>query len=349
MMSERTDGSAFSFIVTPAVVCGTKTTAKPLSTPDPFTISATFPVISINAHFLGVDTENVSIMLLRARVAFIPRPAASIISAARSHKAEVAVILDDIVAWKRTEVEARRKAMPLARLEKNARSHVARPFEGSLVNENRLSVLAEIKRASPSAGLIREEADAAALAASMEGAGADALSVLTDRKYFAGSLEDMAAARGATEIPVLEKDFVIDEYQVWEAAAWGADAVLLIVRVLDDTRMKDLYQLAKGLSLGCLVEVHTWRDLNRALTIEPPLLGINNRDLTTFTVDIATTLEMMPALPESVSVVSQSGISTPQEALKLFDAGVKAIQVGESLMRASDPGAKIGELLSLIH
>lgn len=259
------------------------------------------------------------------------------------------MILDDIVAWKRTEVEARRKATPLARLEENARSHVPRAFEASLIDQGRLSVLAEIKRASPSAGLIREVADAGELAVSMALAGADALSVLTDGKYFAGSLEDMAAARRAIEIPVLEKDFVIDEYQVWEAAAWGADAVLLIVRVLDDARMKDLYQLAKGLSMGCLVEVHTRQELDRALLLEPRLVGINNRDLTTFTVDIATTLEMMPAVPETVSVVSQSGISTPEEALRLFEAGVRAIQVGESLMRAKDPGAKLSELVSLIH
>jgi len=258
------------------------------------------------------------------------------------------MILDEIVAWKRKEVAQRRRKASLDEVRERAAGHRPRPFEASLAPAGRLGVLAEIKRASPSAGLIRERADAAELAVKMEEAGAHALSVLTDEKYFAGGLADMAAARAAIEIPVLQKDFVIDEYQVWEAAAWGADAVLLIVRILDDAALRKLFDLAGRLSLGCLVEVHTLGDLRRALALKPSLIGVNNRDLSTFKVDIATTLEIMDQVPAGVKVVSQSGISTPQEVERLFRAGVAAIQVGESLMRAEDPGAKLRQLLSSV-
>jgi indole-3-glycerol phosphate synthase len=260
----------------------------------------------------------------------------------------VPVILDEIIAWKRREVAARKAARPERDLEKVAGQAARRPFEKSLVRPGRLSILAEIKRASPSAGTIRRAADPKLLAASMEGARANALSVLTDEKYFAGSLRDLADARSAVSIPVLEKDFVIDEYQVREAAVAGADAVLLIVRILSDGELAAFYKLAKGLGLGCLVEVHTADDLQRALAAGAKLIGINNRDLATFEVDIETTLALMPRVPKGVHVVSQSGISRPDQVKRLFDAGVAAIQVGESLMRADDPGAKIRELLSLV-
>ncbi len=258
------------------------------------------------------------------------------------------MILDDIVAWKRAEVEKRRADHPQHELEKRAELRMPRPFEKSLVCEGRLRVLAEIKRASPSAGVIRGEADAARLAAVMEEAGASALSVLTDARYFCGSLDDMAQARASIKIPVLQKDFVIDEYQVWEAAARGADAVLLIVRIIDDDTLIRLYELAGRLSLGRLVETHTRADIARALSLGCTLLAINNRDLSNFEVDISTTLTLMEYVPAPVRVVSQSGIRTASDALRLFEAGVSAIQVGESLMRAGDPGARLRELLSLI-
>jgi len=254
------------------------------------------------------------------------------------------VILEEIVAWKRTEVARRKAARPLESFEEGAIAAKPRAFEESLVRRGTLSILAEIKRASPSAGMIRGGADPAALAAAMERAGAQALSVLTDAKYFAGSIEDLAAARGAVSIPVLAKDFVIDEYQVYEAAAAGADAVLLI-----DAELAALYRLAKYLALGCLVEAHTERDVERAAAAGARLIGINNRDLDTLEVDIETTIRLMPKVPRGVAVVSQSGISKPEEARRLFDAGAAAIQAGESLMRAADPGAKIRELLSLIR
>ncbi len=259
------------------------------------------------------------------------------------------MILDEIVAWKRKEVDQRRAVTPLSALEKRIEPGGRRGFVKSLTREGRLSVLAEIKRASPSAGVIREGADAAELARAMECAGAQALSVLTDARYFSGNLEDLRAARGAILIPVLEKDFVIDAYQVHEAAAWSADAVLLIVRILSDEEFSLLYDLAVALGLDCLVEVHSRDDLERALLVAPSLVGINNRDLSTFKVDISTTLTLMPYVPASVKVVSQSGISRPEEAARLFEAGVSAIQVGESIMRAGDPGAKIRELLSSVE
>ncbi len=259
------------------------------------------------------------------------------------------MILDEIVAWKREEVAVRMDAVPIEAVERRAREARPRPFEKSLVHEGRLSVLAEIKRRSPSAGRIRDgSVDPGALARSMEQAGAAALSVLTDEKYFGGSLDDMKAARAAVSLPVLEKDFVVTPYQVCEAAAAGADAVLLIVRILDDDSLRSLYALARELRLGCLVETHTREDVERAAAVGAALIGINNRDLSTFAVSIDTTLALMPRVPRGIAVVSQSGISTPQEARRLYDAGVAAIQVGESLMRSPDPGAKLRELVSLI-
>ncbi len=210
-------------------------------------------------------------------------------------------------------------------------------------------MLAEIKRGSPSAGVIREDADPRLIASRMEEAGAAALSVLTDSKYFSGSFEDMRAAREAVALPVLEKDFVIDEYQVYEAAAAGADAVLLIVRILSDEEISRFYELAGGLGLGRLVEVHDESDLSRAMKVAPRLIGINNRDLSTFTVDIENTLRLMPLVSDETKVISQSGITETAQAARLHDAGVAGIQVGESLMRADDPGAKIRELLSSVH
>ncbi len=259
------------------------------------------------------------------------------------------MILDEIVAWKKTEVAQRKLDSDLDAIKADARAARPRPFEESLIRPGKLSILSEIKRASPSAGVIRRGADPEALARSMEAAGAQALSVLTDSRFFQGSLDDMEAARRAVSLPVLEKDFVIDAFQVYEAAACGADAVLLIVRILDDKSLADFHSLARELGMGCLVEVHSKEDLERALAVEPRLLGINNRDLSTFTVDIENTLALLGDVPDSVAVVSQSGIATPQQAARLHQAGVSAIQVGESLMRANDPGEKIRELLSLIE
>ncbi len=262
------------------------------------------------------------------------------------------MILDEITAWKRREVEARKAETPPAVVEARAKERLSRAadaprdFEGSLVCEGRLSILAEIKRASPSAGAIRSAAKVVVLAREMEKAGAQALSVLTDEKFFSGSLADLAEAREGVSIPVLEKDFVIDEYQIYEAATWGADAVLLIVRILADTELAAFYRRATALGLGCLVEVHTRADLDRASAIGARLIGINNRDLEDFTTDIENTMRLMPHVPTAVKVVSQSGISRPEQARRLFEAGVSAIQVGESLMRAPNPGAKIRELLS---
>jgi len=259
------------------------------------------------------------------------------------------VILDEIVAWKRREVAERKAQASAAGTEDRARAAKPRPFEKSLVMPGRLSILAEIKRSSPSAGAIRKNANPVELARAMERAGANALSVLTDSKYFSGSLDDLASARAAVSIPVLEKDFVIDPWQIYEAAAAGADAILLVVRILSDRELASLYPLARSLSLGCLVETHTAADMKRAVAAGARLVGINNRDLDTLEVDINTTLRLMPDVPKGVAVVSQSGISTPQQALMLHEAGVSAIQVGESLMRADDPGVKIRELLSLME
>ena len=259
------------------------------------------------------------------------------------------MILDEIVAHKRVEVAERMARVPLDALVARSASASPRPFEARLVQPGRLTILAEIKRQSPSAGCLRGGVvDPVSIARSMEHAGASAISVLTDSKYFGGSLDDLVAARAAVSIPVLEKDFVVGEYQVYEAAAAGADAVLLIVRILPDADLRFLHALAARLGLGCLVETHTREDIERAVAAGASLLGINNRDLATFKTDLETTVRLMPCVPRGVAVVSQSGISRPEEARRLFDAGVAAIQVGESLMRSVDPGAQVRRLLSLV-
>ncbi|MBI2369916.1 MAG: indole-3-glycerol phosphate synthase TrpC [Deltaproteobacteria bacterium] len=206
-------------------------------------------------------------------------------------------------------------------------------------------IIAEIKHASPSAGLLREPFDPAALARDLEAAGAAALSVLTDETYFRGGLSDLVRARAASALPLLRKDFIVDELQVREGAAHGADAVLLIARALSPARLRALLQAAEGLGLDALVEVHDETELGAALEAGATLLGINNRDLDTFSTDLGVTRRLLKRVPAGVVVVSESGIQSRQQIVALEAEGVHAFLIGETLMRAPEPSARLRALL----
>jgi indole-3-glycerol phosphate synthase len=208
-----------------------------------------------------------------------------------------------------------------------------------------MQVIAEVKRRSPSAGTLREELDAGAVAAAYELGGACAVSVLTDGPHFGGSLSDLEQARAACALPLLRKDFVIDAYQLHEAAAAGADAVLLIVAALDDAELERLRGTATALGLDTLVEVHDEVELSRALSVGADLIGVNNRDLRDFTVDVGRTLTLMERMPGSVTVVSESGIGGARQLLELEQAGVAGVLIGESLVREQEPGEALARLL----
>ncbi len=255
-------------------------------------------------------------------------------------------ILDEIVRHKRGEIAARKTAMPRGALVTRAAMLPApRDFERALTPAaGRARLIAEVKRASPSRGVLKADLDPVALAATYARHGADAISVLTDAKYFGGSLDDLAAVRAAVEVPLLRKDFTLDDYQLWEARAAGADAVLLIVAILEPSALAELAAAAKGLGLAALVECHTAAELDVALTLGARLIGINNRDLATFETRLDTTLSLLPQIPPGPIVVSESGFFTGDDVRRVVDAGAHAVLVGEGLVKASDVGAKIREL-----
>jgi len=253
-------------------------------------------------------------------------------------------ILDQIVVRKRAELLLDRARTPLEQLEKR----VAGPRRGfrRALEQGSPAVIAEIKRASPSRGAIAPESDPQDVARRYEAAGAAALSVLTDQQYFQGSLADLEQARSAVRLPVLRKDFTLDPYHVWQAAAHGADAILLIVAILPDEQLRALLDQARDLGLDALVEVHDETELNRALAAGADLVGVNNRDLRTFEVNLDISLALAARIPPQVVAVSESGIRSPGDIARLAAAGFRAFLVGESLMSKSDPGAALGELLS---
>ena len=208
-----------------------------------------------------------------------------------------------------------------------------------------LSVIAEFKRGSPSAGAINADADVAAVVGAYERGGAAAISVLTDEPNFHGSLADLEAARAATSLPIIRKDFIVDPYQLWEATLAGADAVLLIVAALADEDLRLLWDEAAALDLDCLVEVHDEQDLERALELEPDVIGINNRNLADLVVDTSTTPELITDVPAGKTVVAESGYSEPAQIDELDRIGVDAVLVGESLMRSDDPESMVRSLM----
>ncbi|HEY5709977.1 MAG TPA: indole-3-glycerol phosphate synthase TrpC [Solirubrobacterales bacterium] len=253
-------------------------------------------------------------------------------------------MIEQLISVAREGVEERRGQASQADLESRLSARGEdRPFNEALVRPG-LSLIAEFKRRSPSAGDISAAASVPAQVGAYERGGAAALSVLTDERHFGGSLADLRAARDACDLPILRKDFIVDPYQLYEAAVNGADAVLLIVRVLDDRRLAELYGEARGLDLDCLVEVHDAEELQRALELDVDVIGINNRNLDEGTVDVATTYELMPDVPAGKTVVAESGISSRAELEELERVGVDAVLIGSALMSAEDPEAKTREL-----
>jgi indole-3-glycerol phosphate synthase len=253
-------------------------------------------------------------------------------------------MIEQLVSAAREGVERRREQVPQSDLAgRLGERGPDRPFNEALVRPG-LSLIAEFKRRSPSAGEIGS-ADVAEQVQAYERGGATALSVLTDEAHFGGSLADLEAARRACSLPILRKDFVVDPYQLYEAAVSGADAVLLVVRALDERELSRMLNEARSLDLDCLVEVHDADELERALEQDADVIGINNRDLDEGRVDIATTFELMPDVPAGKTVVAESGISSRAELDELDRIGVDAVLIGEALMRSGDPEAKVRELV----
>ena len=259
-------------------------------------------------------------------------------------------ILQKILRRKAEEVAECQRLRPLARL--RAELSQAPPVRGfatalqTALAAGRPAVIAEIKRASPSKGLLRAQFDPAALAAAYERGGATCLSVLTDRDFFQGEAGHLRQAREACRLPVLRKDFIVHPYQVYEACWLGADCILLIAAALDDSRLQELARLARELGLDVLVEVHDCGELERVLSLPDVLLGINNRDLRSFETRLETTLELLPAIPPGRLVVTESGILTRADVARMRAHGVHAFLVGEAFMRAPDPGARLRELFA---
>ncbi len=257
-------------------------------------------------------------------------------------------ILNKIVAVKRQEVAAamRRKPMDAARFDAESRV-LTRDFAGALrakIAAGQPAVIAEVKKASPSKGVLRADFIPADIAQSYAEHGAACLSVLTDKDFFQGSVDYLKQARASCGLPVLRKDFIVDAYQVYESRVMGADCILLIAACLDDAEMKSLEALALSLDMAVLVEVHDRAELDRALKLKTPLLGINNRNLQTFEVSLDTTLTLLKDVPADRLLVTESGITTPAEVARLRAAGVNAFLVGEAFMRAEEPGVALATL-----
>lgn len=259
----------------------------------------------------------------------------------------MATVLDRIVAATRTRVAESKRVADLRALERQAEKHVPRGFRRALAarSQDGIAVIAELKKASPSKGLIRAEFDAAALAKELEAAGAAALSVLTDEEFFQGSLENLRKASAAVAIPCLRKDFILDEFQLLEARANAADAVLLIVAALSQEELISLSASARSHGLDVLCEVHDRQELDRAVGARCDLIGVNTRDLRSFKVDLQTAIALADRFPGDIVRVAESGIGSAQDVSLLRSAGYHAFLVGESLMRAERPGAALRELM----
>ena len=262
--------------------------------------------------------------------------------------AETPDILRRIVARKREEVRARAARLPPEQLSRQVEAAPAsRDFAGALtecIERGQSAVIAEMKKASPSKGVLRADFRPTEIARSYERHGAACLSVLTDIDFFQGADRHLQEARAACRLPVLRKDFTIDPFQVYEARALGADCVLLIVAILGDVQLRELALLAGDLGMDVLVEVHTLEELERALPLEAPVIGINNRDLRTFETRLDTTLQLLPLIPPGRLVVTESGILAPEDVAAMRAHGVHAFLVGEAFMRSPDPGSKLEEL-----
>jgi indole-3-glycerol phosphate synthase len=257
------------------------------------------------------------------------------------------MILDDILARTRADLPARQQQRPLAALEAAAKSlPPVRSLRAALRRPGRVTAISEFKRRSPSLGWIREGADVGAIVPSYAAAGAAALSVLTDEPFFGGTLADLARARSLVDIPILRKDFIVDAYQIAEARVAGADAVLLIVAALDAATLRSLFAAAARWGVETLVEAHDADEVARAVALGAGIIGVNHRDLRTFTLDRELAIRLRPGIPADTVVVAESGIRGPADLRRMGVAHIDAVLVGEALMKAPDPGAMLAELLA---
>ena len=257
------------------------------------------------------------------------------------------MILDTIIAHKQKELAIEQEQVPLAKLEDQISNlPPTRDFRGAITGRGTVKLIAEVKKKSPSKGTIREDFHPVSIAEAYVENGAAAISVLTDKHFFAGELDYLRAIRDTVDVPLLRKDFTIDPYHIYQARLAGADAILLIVAALTVSQLRTFMEVAAALSLACLVEVHTREELAIALDVEARIIGINNRDLRTFHTDIATTFQLREAIPADRVVVSESGIYSREDVVKLQEAGIHAMLVGESLMRSPDIGEQVRHLLN---
>jgi indole-3-glycerol phosphate synthase len=257
-------------------------------------------------------------------------------------------ILDRIVEARRASVAHRKRVLPDVALKMAVEKKVAPPrdFAGALARAGKINIISELKKASPSRGVIREEYAPAVLAASLEEAGAAALSVLTEEDFFSGSLGDLKEASRVTNIPILRKDFIVDPWQVWETRAAGADSFLLIAAVLNDAELRDLLELGRTLKMEALVEVHSREELDRVLNAGARIIGVNNRDLRDFQVHLETSLSLADAIPDECIAVSESGLRTYDDLARLRRAGFDAFLIGEHVMQSADPAAALQALMA---
>ncbi|TLD42474.1 MAG: Indole-3-glycerol phosphate synthase [Candidatus Jettenia ecosi] len=255
-------------------------------------------------------------------------------------------ILDEIYKYKLCEVAENKKRIPIEVLKENSRKgQRTRPFGAALKSDANICIIAEIKKASPSLGIIRENFNPVEIAHMYEVHGAAAISVLTDERFFQGSLSYLTGVKETTNLPILRKDFIIDPYQIYEARSAGADAVLLIAALLSQEKIQHFLELAKELSMDCLVEVHSEPELKKVLQTNADIIGINNRNLATFTTDLEITFQLRPMISSEKIIVSESGITSRAEIVKLFKNGVNAVLIGETLMKSGDIAAKLQDLL----
>lgn len=260
------------------------------------------------------------------------------------------MILDDIVEHKKIELKEAVKNLPPAEL-KNRLEGLPEPidFYSRAVSDSSVKVISEIKKASPSKGVIRDDFDPVKIAASYESNGASAISVLTDEKFFQGSLDYLAQVRKKVSIPLLRKDFTIDPYQIYEARLYGADIVLLIAAILEKETIKEFLDIVDQLNMNAIVEIHNHEELEKVIDTGCRIIGINNRDLRTFEVDLDTTANLKKFIPEDMLVISESGISNPDDIGSLRRLGVNTFLIGESFMKADDPGAELSKYINRVE
>ncbi|NIT14284.1 MAG: indole-3-glycerol phosphate synthase TrpC [Candidatus Dadabacteria bacterium] len=259
------------------------------------------------------------------------------------------MILDDILQNKKIEVQEAKTILPFDELKCKVKNCPApKDFYSALCSKNgEIRIIAEIKKASPSKGILSADFNPQKIASLYESSGADAISVLTDSKFFKGSLDDLRAVRNTVDLPLLRKDFMIEPYQLYEAKYYGADAVLLIVAALGYEQLAELKSTAQSLGLHALVEVHNVKELETALSLNSDIIGINNRDLKTFDVSLQTSVELSRYIPDDILIISESGIQSPEDIKSLKSHGISSFLIGESLMKSEDPGDKIKELKKL--